>query len=190
MKKISLSIKWLACVATACMAFSAQAQECLVRLDQTEVDYGVASHERDSQRNLKNGMVGLGRKPLSLNISCPNPQAMQLTLEAAAGGSNEFRFANKGRYAVAIGAATLDGREVHLAYARGGRPVLDTVSKWKRFGMDANIVPVRDGKVEMGKNFSAKLWVEARIPREELIVKQQEYFNGYGRIVVDALNPL
>ncbi|MEN3033180.1 hypothetical protein [Chromobacterium amazonense] len=172
-----------ACLAGLLLCNAAWAGDCVMRLSGEQLDYGVVN--KGPARNVDSGERALGKQRMTLSIQCEAPSAIRLRLEAESAPKGMALWNGKGYYRMTMGAAQLDGQPVLLAASGAGGAALGQAASEVSVDAEHRIWAVVDGKPASGRQFTAQIWVEARVEADALQARDVEHLSSSGRLLLE-----
>ena len=157
---------------------------CEVRLGSEQIDYGLLS-----RATLAVGAAGhlvLPTRTVGLHVRCPVPRDMTLLFDGTRADAGAYRFADRGRFALCLRDAVLDGVPVDLGQVD---PVTGMPARSARalpWTPGQGIAPLVHGEVAKGLELSAQIDVEAFVEEDALRVSDATRWTTTGTIEVVA----
>lgn len=163
--KIRVVVKLLALTGLLCT--SAVRSECNVSVSDTTVDYGRLSHNEITSH--RGGVYTLDEREVRVNAVCSEPQTMALFISDDS-GLRRFRFGNNGDILISAHQAVLDGKPVDLGKTLTHGTFVPKQERNRKKVVVLNndgLLPVRNGEVPVGQQFSVLLHIRPALKEGE-----------------------
>ncbi len=156
------------------LCVSAARAECDVTVSETTVDYGKLSNsELTSHRG---GVYTLDEREVRVNAVCSEPQEMALFISDDS-GQRRFRFGDSGDIVISAQQAVLDGKPVDLGktLTHGSFEPKQERNRKKLLVLNNDgLLPVRNGEVPVGQQFSVLLRIRPALKPEQQHPQDEE----------------
>ena len=165
---------------------SARGADCDVTLSTAQIDYGRLS--RATLAAGTNGRLALPLRTVGLHIRCPEPQDMAVRFRGVAADDTGFRFTDIGRFSLRLRDGWLDGERVNLGQIDGGGAPgpIDAALPWTP---DRALAPVKNGRVAMGRDFSAQIDIAADVDERALTLSDAVRWAVSGSVETASASP-
>jgi len=158
---------------------SSFAATCDMRLSEAKLDYGKL-YRGMLDTNLHSKLIPLGNRQLMLTVICQAPTTIGIRFDAPPADSESFRFANKGKFKLAVSNAQVDGTSVFLA----PRQATVSVGSISQLLPNTAVVAMSHGKHAIGKLFTANIEINTYIDVETTHIRDEMLLEGKGTFIL------
>jgi hypothetical protein len=155
------------------------AVDCQLYLGDTSIDYGDMTRAALLAQRTPAGSVALGKRTVVLNAACKETAELTLFLKGPSADPDHLRFSDRGKMAISVSHAQVDGAPVNLSKVRSDASQAADVGASLMWGSDQGIVPVRDNQVVKGRHFSLEMAVEPSVPADATLVGKATQWSGH-----------
>lgn len=140
---------------------------CSLSLGGELIDYGTQTRGQLQDSSTASNSVSFGKRTVILSVICPYTQSMRLTIRGQSNAKGYLIFGERGGMAVRILNAQMDGLAVQVAGTTPDGIINGATSDSRLLLPGQTFAPAINGKLVMGKAFTAHVEIEPMMPKAD-----------------------